>query len=93
MTAPIVTTGTAELPPPGGPGSGTDGCEDTDWAGKDLTGKIALVQRGTCPFVDKIALAESLGAAAVLVFNDGGPDRRSRCRSERTRSRHPGARW
>ncbi len=75
VTAPIVTTGTAELPPPGGPGSGTDGCEEADWAGKDLNGKIALVQRGTCAFVDKIALAEQLGAAAVLVFNDGGPDR------------------
>ena len=76
VTAPIVTTGTAQLPPPGGPGSGTDGCEATDWTGKDLTGKIALIQRGTCTFTDKIALAESLGAAAVLVFNDGSnPDR------------------
>jgi Zn-dependent M28 family amino/carboxypeptidase len=75
VTAPIVTTGTAELPPSGGPGSGTDGCEETDWAGKDLTGKVALIQRGTCAFTDKIALAERLGAAAVLIFNDGFPDR------------------
>ena len=76
VTAPIVTTGTAELPPSGGAGTGTDGCEESDWAGKDLTGKIALIQRGTCAFTDKIALAEQLGAAAVLVFNDGSdPDR------------------
>ena len=76
VTAPIVTTGTAELPPSGGAGTGTDGCEESDWAGKDLTDKIALIQRGTCAFTDKIALAEQLGAAAVLVFNDGSdPDR------------------
>jgi Zn-dependent M28 family amino/carboxypeptidase len=75
VTAPIVTTGTAQLPPPGGPGSGTDGCEASDWAGKTLTGRIALIQRGFCPFVDKINLAKSLGAAAVLIFNDGGTDR------------------
>jgi Zn-dependent M28 family amino/carboxypeptidase len=75
VTAPLVTTGTAELPPAGGPGTGTDGCEESDWAGKTLTGKIALIQRGTCPFVDKINLAKSLGAAAVLIFNDGGTDR------------------
>jgi Zn-dependent M28 family amino/carboxypeptidase len=75
LSAPIVTTGTAELPPSGGPGSGTDGCEASDWDGETLTGKIALVQRGFCPFVDKINLAKSLGAAAVLIFNDGGPDR------------------
>jgi Zn-dependent M28 family amino/carboxypeptidase len=72
---PLVVTGTAELPPSGGPGTGTDGCEVTDWAGKDLTGKIALVQRGTCPFVQKIQIAKDLGAAGVLIFNDGGPDR------------------
>jgi Zn-dependent M28 family amino/carboxypeptidase len=75
VTAPIVTTGTAELPPSEGPGTGTDGCEAADWDGETLTGKIALIQRGFCPFVDKINLAKSLGAAAVLIFNDGGTDR------------------
>jgi hypothetical protein len=58
VNAAVVTTGTAEFPPSGGPGTGTDGCEAEDWAGKDVTGKVALVQRGTCPFVAKIALAE-----------------------------------
>jgi Zn-dependent M28 family amino/carboxypeptidase len=75
VTAPIITTGTAEIPLPGGPGSGADGCEATDWAGQDLTGKVALIQRGTCPFVAKIEVAKDLGAAAVLIFNDGGEDR------------------
>jgi Zn-dependent M28 family amino/carboxypeptidase len=75
VTAAVATTNDIVIPPPGGPGSGTSGCEAADWAGVDLTGKIALIQRGTCTFVEKIALAESLGAAAVLIFNDGGPDR------------------
>jgi hypothetical protein len=75
VTAPLVTTNDIVLDPTGEPGSGTSGCEEADWAGQDLTGKIALVERGTCAFVDKINLAKQLGAAAVLVFNDGYPDR------------------
>lgn len=75
VTGEVATTNDIVIPPPGGAGSGTSGCEPEDWAGVDLTGKIALIQRGTCTFVEKIALAESLGAAAVLIFNDGFPDR------------------
>ena len=33
---------------------------------------IALISRGTCGFVDKIANAEAAGALAVLVFNEEG---------------------
>ena len=75
VTAPLVTTNDIVLDPTGEPGSGTSGCEEADWAGQDLTGKIALIERGTCAFVDKINLAKELGAAAVLIFNDGYPDR------------------
>jgi hypothetical protein len=75
VTAPLVTTNDIVLDPTGDPGSGTSGCEEADWAGQDLTGKIALVERGTCAFVDKMNIAKDLGAAAVLVFNDGYPDR------------------
>jgi hypothetical protein len=75
VTAPLVTTNDIVLDPTGEPGSGTSGCEEADWSGQDLTGKIALVERGFCPFVDKINLAKQLGAAAVLIFNDGYPDR------------------
>jgi hypothetical protein len=75
VTAQVVTTNDIVLSPTGEPGSGTSGCEEADWGGQDLTGKIALVERGTCAFVDKINLAKQLGAAAVLVFNDGYPDR------------------
>jgi Zn-dependent M28 family amino/carboxypeptidase len=77
VTAPLITTSDIQIPPPGGPGSGTSGCERTDWPAGDqpLAGKIALIQRGTCTFVAKIQLAKDLGAAGVIIFNDGGEDR------------------
>lgn len=40
---------------------------------QDVSEKIALVERGTCPFVDKVANAESFGAVAVLMFTDDRP--------------------
>ncbi|MBN1527929.1 MAG: M28 family peptidase [Thermoleophilaceae bacterium] len=75
VTAPVVTTNDIVIAPEGDPGSGTSGCEEADWAGQDLAGKVALVERGTCTFVEKIELAKRLGAAAVLIFNDGYADR------------------
>ncbi len=36
----------------------------------DLTGKVALVKRGTCSFYIKINNAESLGAVGVLIYNN-----------------------
>lgn len=41
----------------------------------DLTGKIALISRGTCTFSTKIRNAQNAGAVAVLVGNNvgGGP--------------------
>lgn len=40
-----------------------------------LNGKIAVVRRGTCGFVDKVQNAENAGAIAVIVINNtaGGP--------------------
>jgi Zn-dependent M28 family amino/carboxypeptidase len=61
------------LPPPDQPGS-TSGCEAADFAGF-TAGNIALVQRGTCPFGQKVANAEAAGASAVLIFNEGQPGR------------------
>lgn len=34
-----------------------------------LTGKIALIERGNCPFVDKINNVAAAGARAVIVYN------------------------
>ncbi|MCX7551577.1 T9SS-dependent M36 family metallopeptidase [Xanthomarina sp. F2636L] len=39
-----------------------------------VAGKIAVVIRGTCPFVDKIQNAQDAGAVAVIVVNHNNPD-------------------
>ena len=41
-----------------------------DFAGKDLTGKFALVSRGSIPFVEKGLNAQLAKAAGVIVFNN-----------------------
>jgi hypothetical protein len=51
------------------------GCEDADFAG--FTGDIALIQRGTCFFFEKIANAVEAGAEAVIIFNEGNSEERS----------------
>ena len=54
----------------------TSGCEDTDFA--DFTpGNIALLQRGTCTFGEKVTNATEAGADGAIVFNqgNGGADR------------------
>ena len=51
------------------------GCEDADFAG--FTGDIALIQRGTCFFFEKIANAVEAGADAVIIFNEGNSVERS----------------
>ena len=70
VTKKIVPTNDIVIPPPGGPGSGTSGCEASDFPA-ETRGNISLMQRGTCPFVQKIRNAMDQGAAAVLIFNDG----------------------
>jgi Zn-dependent M28 family amino/carboxypeptidase len=54
--------------------SSTSGCEAADFAGF-TAGNIALVQRGTCLFADKVANATAAGAIAVIIFNEGQPGR------------------
>ena len=50
------------LPAPAAPNSNTSGCEPADFAGMPA-GSIALIQRGTCLFVQKWANAVAAGAA------------------------------
>jgi Zn-dependent M28 family amino/carboxypeptidase len=59
--------------PPGG-SEPTSGCEPEDFAGFPR-GAVALLQRGTCTYQEKVAGAEEAGAVAALVFNDGQPGR------------------
>ncbi|KAK9764947.1 hypothetical protein K7432_007111 [Basidiobolus ranarum] len=53
---------------------GSAGCEDGDFAGLDLKGKIALVERGSCPFNTKSINAGKLGAIATIVYNNAPGD-------------------
>lgn len=52
----------------------TSGCEQSDFVAFQR-GNIALLQRGTCPFSQKVRNAVASGASAVLIFNEGQPGR------------------
>lgn len=60
--------------PPAATSGSTSGCELADWDGFPR-GAIALVQRGSCSFSQKISHATFTGASAVFLFNEGQPDR------------------
>ncbi|MEL7292720.1 MAG: M28 family metallopeptidase [Pseudomonadota bacterium] len=55
----------------------TDGCEATDFDGKAVSGKIAVIQRGGCSFNDKVVNAQNAGAKGVIVFNQGNAEGRT----------------
>ncbi|KAF2396299.1 Zn-dependent exopeptidase [Trichodelitschia bisporula] len=46
-----------------------DGCDAVDYP-SSVAGAIALIQRGTCPFGTKSALAGQAGARAAVVYNN-----------------------
>jgi Zn-dependent M28 family amino/carboxypeptidase len=74
--AKVVATNDILEPPPAA-GASTSGCEDSDFPA-NIAGNVALIQRGTCAFVDKAERAQRLGAAGVIIFNDGvGPTRQN----------------
>jgi len=62
------------IPPGAMANSSTSGCDAGDFAGF-TAGNIALVQRGTCPFQQKVENAQAAGAVGVLIFNEGQPNR------------------
>ena len=71
VTAPVTAVDINLVPPR----DSTSGCEAADFAGFP-PGHIALIQRGTCLFQDKVGNAQAAGAAAVIIFNQGNtPDR------------------
>ena len=79
--AAIAGTVSAKLQPAGGivvpatpTPSSASGCSASDFAGF-VPGNIALIQRGTCNFADKVANAEAAGASAAVLFNEGNPGR------------------
>ncbi len=52
-----------------GTGVTQDGCE-TITNTTEISGKIAMVQRGSCPFVQKVKNAQNAGAIGVVVYNN-----------------------
>ncbi|MCV7432186.1 M28 family metallopeptidase [Mycolicibacterium bacteremicum] len=48
----------------------TPGCADADYAGLPVQGAVVLVDRGSCPFSDKQAIAAKRGAVALLVADN-----------------------
>ena len=54
---------------------------DSDYTGLDVTGKIALVMRGTLSFTEKEAAAAKAGAAGLVVY-DNAPGALSRMQVE-----------
>jgi len=54
------------------PRGSTSGCEDADFTAAGFTaGNIALMQRSTCPFADKVVNAQEAGASGAIIFNQG----------------------
>ncbi len=50
----------------------TSGCEAADFAAFPA-GNIALMQRGSCPFAQKVTNAQAAGAVGAIIFNSGTP--------------------
>jgi len=60
VTAPLVAV----------PVDDTPGCGRADYDDVDVTGKIALIKRGTCTFYDKQQYAAQAGAVGAVIYND-----------------------
>jgi Zn-dependent M28 family amino/carboxypeptidase len=69
VEAPVVPTNDIVIPSPAADTS-TSGCEPEDFPA-ETDGAISLIQRGTCPFVQKLANAVEAGAVGVILFNEG----------------------
>ncbi|MFE6845013.1 M28 family metallopeptidase [Streptomyces sp. NPDC057686] len=62
LTAPIALARVDETP----------GCDAADYPAGAFAGKIALVKRGACTFVEKQKAAAAAGALGVIVYNHSG---------------------
>ena len=64
-------SGSAEAAELAAPSGDALGCTADAYEGADLTGKVALVSRGACPFAEKSVAAGAVGAEAVIIYNNG----------------------
>jgi Zn-dependent M28 family amino/carboxypeptidase len=68
-SAPVVPVNDIVIPSPAADTSNA-GCEAEDFPAT-TSGAISLIQRGTCPFVQKLANAQTAGAVGVILMNEG----------------------
>jgi len=71
--ASLQSAGGIIIPPTPTPSSAS-GCTAADFSGF-VPGRIALIQRGTCTFSQKVQNAQDAGASGVIIFNEGNPGR------------------
>ena len=69
VTRPVVPVNDLVIPSPATDTSNA-GCEAADFPAA-TRGAISLIQRGTCPFTQKLANAQTAGAVGVILFNEG----------------------
>ena len=74
VTALIQPTSDIVIPPGDVESTSNSGCEPEDYPAS-TAGRIALIQRGTCTFLQKAQSAEAAGAVGVIIFNEGQPGR------------------
>jgi Zn-dependent M28 family amino/carboxypeptidase len=70
----VVPTTDVVIPPTPEPSS-TSGCEPEDFPPAPAEAAVALIQRGTCTYQQKVDNAAAAGYAAMLIFNEGQPGR------------------
>jgi Zn-dependent M28 family amino/carboxypeptidase len=71
----VIPTNDIQIPPGEEPSSSNSGCEAADFPAAPSGDAIALIQRGTCTFEDKVTNARAAGYEAVIIFNEGQPGR------------------
>jgi subtilisin family serine protease len=64
------TSGTQPLTRTGTPTTANDACNVVAPAAGSLTGKVALIRRGTCTFREKVQNAQTAGAVGVVIYNN-----------------------
>jgi minor extracellular serine protease Vpr len=68
--SPVPFSGSSPLARTGTKTSTNDGCNAVAPPAGSLTGKIALIRRGTCGFHEKVVNAQNAGAIGVVIYNN-----------------------
>jgi Zn-dependent M28 family amino/carboxypeptidase len=68
----VVPTNDVQIPPGPTASSSNSGCEPGDFEPASASeDQVALIQRGTCDFIEKAQNAEAAGYDAAIIFNEG----------------------